>query len=98
MTRDDVLTRLRTHRDELRRAGVVRLSLFGTVARGETGAASDIDLVAAFDVRRRLSLLDVVGLEQCLAALLGRPVDLVEEGCLGPRLRAEVARDAIHAF
>ena len=98
MKRDDVLVTLREHESELRSAGVVRLSLFGSTARDEAGPDSDVDLLAAFDAARPLSLLDLIGIENRLADLLGRPVDLIEEGTLKPRFRLTASRDAVRAF
>jgi predicted nucleotidyltransferase len=82
----------------LRAAGIIRLSLFGSTARDEARADSDIDLLAAFDDARGLSLLDVIGIENKLADLLGRPVDLIEEGTLRPRARQSASREAVRAF
>jgi uncharacterized protein len=59
---------------------------------------SDIDLVAAFDATRRISLLDVAGIELQISELLGRPVDLVEEGTLKPRVQRSVEAEALRAF
>jgi hypothetical protein len=42
MNRETVITALRAHESELRAAGVVRLSLFGSTARGEARPGSDI--------------------------------------------------------
>ena len=60
-TADRVIATLRAHETELRQAGLRSLSLFGSVARGETETASDIDLAAEFDpadpVRLFLALL-----------------------------------------
>jgi uncharacterized protein len=98
MKRDEVLTTLRAHQPELRAAGVLRLSLFGSTARDEAQEGSDIDLLAAFDAARKLSLLDVIGIENRLADLLGRPVDLVEEGTLRPRVGENVNREIVRAF
>ena len=75
----------------------MRLSLFGSTARGDAGPDSDADLLAAFD-ERRLSLLDVVGLEIQLSDLLGCPVDLSEEGRLKPRVQKNVEAEAVRAF
>jgi uncharacterized protein len=94
---DDVIATLRAHEEELRAAGVLRLSLFGSMARGEGRAESDVDLLAAFDDARKLSLLDVIGIENRLADLLGRPVDLIEEGTLRPRVHASVSRGVVRA-
>ena len=60
-----------------------------------TGSASDVDLVAAFDETRRISILDIVGMELELAELLGCKVDLVEEGTLKPRVQESVEAEAI---
>ncbi|MSV31427.1 MAG: hypothetical protein EXQ57_02810 [Bryobacterales bacterium] len=98
MEREQVIATLRAHERQLKDAGIVRLSLFGSTARGDAGPDSDVDLLAAFDERRRLSLLDVVGLEIQLADLLGCPVDLSEEGRLKPRVQKNVEAEAVRAF
>jgi predicted nucleotidyltransferase len=97
MNRETVITALRAHESELRAAGVVRLSLFGSTARGEARPDSDIDLLAAFDNARRLSLLDVIRIENQISDLLGHAVDLIEEGTLKPRVRQSVDREAMRA-
>ena len=98
MTREDLIDQIRAHEDELRALGVLRLSLFGSMARGEGGDDSDVDLLAAFDDERDLSLLDVVHIELRLAEWIGRRVDLVEEGRLKPRVQESVNRDLVRAF
>lgn len=98
MRRDEVIARLRALEPELRAAGVVRLSLFGSTARDDAGPGSDIDLLAAFDTARTLSLLDMIGIENRLSDLLGQPVDLIEEGTLKPRAQETVRREAVRAF
>ncbi len=92
--RDHVIATLRAHERYLKDAGIVRLRLFGSVARGEAG--NDVDLVAELD--RALSLIDLVGLENRLSYPLGRPVDLAQERTLKPRVRANVDREALLAF
>src|ERR1035437_7606577 len=76
MDRERVISMLRAHEQELKSAGIVRLSVFGSVARGEASERSDVDLMAEFDSSKKLSLLDMVGLENRLADILGAPVDL----------------------
>jgi uncharacterized protein len=98
MTREQVLALLREHEAELKAAGVVRLSLFGSTARGDRRPDSDIDLMAAFDTTRRISLLDVAGIELRLSELLGLPVDLVQEGTLKQRVRTNLEAEAFRAF
>ena len=43
MNRDEVISKLRAHEEELKAAGIVRLAVFGLVARGDNSAASDVD-------------------------------------------------------
>jgi len=98
MTPEAVITTLREHEPELRAAGVTRLSMFGSVARGEARPDSDIDLLAAFDEARNLSLLDMIRIENQIADLLGRAVDLIEEGTLKPHVRQTVEHETVRAF
>jgi len=61
---------------------VNRISVFGSYARGDTTAESDIDLLIALkpaDTRPVLGLFDFIKLEKTLAAKLGCEVDLVTE-------------------
>jgi len=98
MDREQVLAALRAHERELKDAGIVRLSLFGSTARGEASPGSDVDLLAVFDSTRKLSALDVVGIQLKLSRLLGQPVDLSEEGTLKPRVKSRVDPEAVRAF
>ena len=99
MDRDDVIATLRAHEPELKAAGVARLRVFGSVARGEHGGESDIDIVVAFDeTSGGVSLLDLVHLENRLSDLLGIRVDLVQEKSLKTRVRHNVEREAVVAF
>ena len=60
-----------------RRWKIVELSLFGSVLREDFGAESDVDVLVAFAPEAGWSLLDEVRMEDELASLLGRKVDLV---------------------
>jgi predicted nucleotidyltransferase len=95
---EHVVTTLRAHEAELRRAGIRRLSLFGSVARGDAEVDSDVDLAAELDPAARIDLVRLVGLERRLAELVGRTVDLLPEPVEKPRLRAKIERDRIRAF
>ena len=76
--RDRVLAVLAARAEELRRRGVRRLRLTGSIARGTATAASDVDLIAEIDRSRiaRFSLLDLAALELDLAEALGREVQI----------------------
>ena len=98
MDREQVIATLRGHELELRAVGVIRLSLFGSTARGDHRPDSDIDLLAAFDDTRRISILDVAGIEQQISLMLGHSVELIEEGTLKPRVKKNVDAEAVRAF
>ena len=98
MNREEVIATLRKHEPGLRAAGVVHVSLFGSTARGDQRPDSDVDLLAAFDAKRRMSLLDVAAIEIKLSELLGQKVDLVEEGMLKRRVQKSVSVEILRAF
>lgn len=74
--RDEIRALVRRHRGR-------SAALFGSVARGEDTAASDIDFLVDFEAGS--SLFDLLHLQDELAALLGCPVDVVSVGGLKPR-------------
>lgn len=79
---------LKKYRMEIRRIamrhGAFHLRVFGSVARGESGPESDLDILIQLEQGR--SLLDQVGLQQDLEELLGIPVHVVVEGGISPHL------------
>ena len=93
-----VIAILRAHEAELRDAGIRHLALFGSVARGDSVADSDVDLVAEFDPAARMDLLKLVALERWVGRILARKVDILPEPVEKPRLRANIDRDRRHAF
>lgn len=82
----------------MKAAGITRLSLFGSVARGDASSESDVDLMADFDPTRQLSLLEMVGLENRLTDILGVRVELTPARALKDRIRERVTRESVLAF
>jgi predicted nucleotidyltransferase len=82
----DLRQRLRERRSELlaaaARRGASNLRIFGSVARGDDSAGSDIDFLVDFEASR--SLVDVAGLILDLQGILGVPVDVIEASTLRP--------------
>jgi hypothetical protein len=76
----------------------LHLRLHGSTARGEASEQSDVDLIAEFDTSKRLSLIDMVGLENRLAELLGVRVDLSPAKMLKEAVREKADREALLAF
>ena len=75
----------------LKRQGVTKAALFGSVARGEDKKSSDIDIL--IKIKKGKSLLDIVRLELKLEEKLGRKVDLVEYSAIKPRLKDIILKD-----
>jgi len=73
--------------------GAYNVRVFGSVARGEAGEESDIDLLVGMEPGR--SLLDHVALLLDLQELLGCKVDVVSDRGLKARIRKRVLREAI---
>jgi len=96
-TQDGIVATLHAHESELRAAGIRALSLFGSASRGEDRPDSDVDLAVELDPDAYLGLR-FFGLEQRLAELLGRNVDLIPEPVENPRLRANLERDRRRVF
>lgn len=99
-SKDQIISLL--HREELRiRAfGVKRLGLFGSFARGEQRADSDIDILVEFEVGQK-TFDRFIALSFLLEELLGRRVDLITVEALsphlGPHILAEVEYVALAA-
>jgi hypothetical protein len=74
-----------------RQSGVVQITLFGSMARGEANQQSDIDLVVKFS--QPISLLQFAALERRLSEALGRKVDLLTEAAISPYLQERIKRD-----
>jgi len=77
--------------DLCRQNHVTRMSLFGSVARGEANDQSDIDLLMEFS--ERISLLRFAALERKFSEALGKKVDLLTEQSISPYLREKIKRD-----
>jgi predicted nucleotidyltransferase len=74
------------------RHGVHNVRVFGSIARGDAGAGSDIDLLVEVEPAR--TLLDVIAFEQDLEDLLGRSVEVLTDGGLSPYLRQRILAEA----
>lgn len=79
--------------DVMRRRGVVRAGVFGSVARGESGAESDVDFLVEFEAGR--SLLDLSGLKLDLEEKLGCEVDVATPGSLHPAMKDDILRELV---
>ena len=98
MEPDQVIAKLREHELELKASGIARLSLFGSVARGDSGPESDVDLMAEFDLGTKLTLFSLSGVRLRISDILGVPVDLAERRMLKDEVKTRAEREAIVVF
>lgn len=95
LRRDEVIKLLAAARGPLEPFHVKSLFLFGSVARDEASAESDVDLLVEFE--QTPSLFEFARLRRVLATILGCPVDLVTRSALKAQLREGILREAIRA-
>jgi uncharacterized protein len=102
MGREQVIAALRAHEAELRAAGVERLSLFGSVARGDQTEGSDVDVAIRLSLEAAEGGFAYFGrldaLTRRIGDILGCPVDVVAEPIRKERLRRAVEKEAMLAF
>ncbi|MEQ9483498.1 nucleotidyltransferase family protein [Coleofasciculus sp. F4-SAH-05] len=96
MKRDEVLAILAAHREQLQDMGVKSLNLFGSVARDEADANSDVDFLVEFN--RPGGLFQLLKVQYYLEDILGCAVDLGTQEALKEHLREPVLKDSIRAF
>jgi len=96
--RQHALTILRGHRDELRRRGVARAAVFGSVARGEARADSDVDVLVEIEPRANLGVWEYAALKRYIGEIFPGRVDVADLAQLRPRIRHAVEGDAVYAF
>jgi predicted nucleotidyltransferase len=101
MERDQVIAALKSHEHELRTAGVLSVSLFGSVARGGD-SAHDVDVAVRlsqnFSARGLNYFNRLSELEERLSGILGCKVDVIEEPVRKKRFQTEIDRDRALAF
>jgi len=97
--RDAVLGTLRAREAELRAAGVRSLYLFGSTARREATAASDVDLFMDQADPEVFDMIDLIAVGERIGEVLGGvQVDLATRGSLHPVLRPEIEASAVLVF
>ena len=93
-----VLETLRAHETELRRLGVAHAAVFGSVARGEERAQSDIDVLVELDENRPMGIFEYARLKLYINELLDGPSDVANRRTLKPLLQASILHDMVDAF
>jgi predicted nucleotidyltransferase len=98
MKLEQALDTLRNAEPKLRAKGVCHAAIFGSTARGEQRADSDIDIAVELDDLVARTIYDYVDVTDAVAALFDQPVDVVDRAALKPHLRKRVERELVYAF
>lgn len=98
MNRADAIRRLQDAAADIRARGATSLYLFGSTARDEARAESDLDLFVDYDHNRPFSVVDLVRIKNLLEDRLGIAVDVTTRDSLHPALRRDIENAALRVF
>ncbi|MEK6742923.1 MAG: nucleotidyltransferase family protein [Nitrospirota bacterium] len=92
----NVLELLDKNEADLRsRHHVKKIGVFGSVARNEAAATSDVDILVEFE--QPVDFFEFIDLKEYLEKLLGRRVDLVTVKALKPQLKEHILKEVVYA-
>ena len=91
-SRESILSLIEEHENKIRAMGVKRLGLFGSFARGEQSADSDIDVLVEFEQDKK-TFDNFMQLSFFLEDLLQRRVELVTPESISPYIRPTIMKE-----
>ncbi len=97
LTRETIIKAIKQRQDVIQAEGARAIYLYGSQARGDAHAASDIDLFVDFDAENGMSLMNLAGIQIALEDI-GAPVSVTTRGSLHPKLRERIEQEAIQIF
>jgi predicted nucleotidyltransferase len=98
MTRDEIITTIRSAAPALQAEGVTKLAIFGSRARGDARPDSDLDVLVEVEPDSRFSMLDLIGVEHIIKDATGLAVQATMRRSLEPRMARRIADDIIEVF
>ena len=97
MKREEIIAQLRRHEADLKRLGVEHLYLFGSIARGDATADSDIDLFFDYE-KGKLGLFELMDVKAFASSILGHTTDIMTRDSLHKTLRRTIEATALRVF
>jgi len=98
MTRDRVIAAIRSSAPSLHAEGVAHLALFGSRARGEETAGSDLDVLIDVAENAPFSLLSLSGVALCLEDATGIPCQVMLRRSMDPAFASRIRDDLVEVF
>jgi uncharacterized protein len=98
MNRDEIISRIRKHADAIRAEGATALYLFGSVAREEAQAGSDLDIFVDYDPDTHFSQLNMSSIRLIVMDEIGREVDITTSNSLHPLLKDRILAEAVRVL
>ncbi|HEX2554144.1 MAG TPA: nucleotidyltransferase domain-containing protein [Microvirga sp.] len=98
LDRASLVKRLRELKPEFRKAGVTRLAIFGSRARGDNRPDSDVDVLIDVDPDRKFSLFDLVGVSHLIQDHLGLENHVEMRRSLEEAFAREIEPDVVEIF
>jgi hypothetical protein len=91
-TKRNILSAIQQNQDQIKALGVRKLGLFGSFARDQARADSDVDILVQFETGHK-TFDHFMQLAFLLEDLLQRPVELVTDESLSPYLRPHILEE-----
>ena len=98
MTRDEIISKLRSTAPTLRAEGVTKLAIFGSRARGDAREDSDLDVLIEVDPDDKFSLLNLSGVGLIVEDATGLKTQVSMRRSLDPHIAERIADDLIEVF
>lgn len=98
MTTEHIIAALLAKSEALRAEGVAHLALFGSRARGDAYATSDLDVLIETIPGRRFSLINLSGVGLTVEDATGIPSQIVLRRSLDPKFAARIRDDLVEVF
>jgi predicted nucleotidyltransferase len=98
MTREEIIAAIRGNSEAIKAAGVTKLAIFGSRARGDHRTDSDIDVLIEVEPDASFSILNLIGVEHIIQDATGLQTQATMRRSMAPRFAQRIADDILEVF